>query len=274
MIDGARLTFIGTATVLVEIGGLRFLTDPNFLHQGDHAKLGYGLRSRRLTDPAMEIADLPPLDFVLLSHHHGDHFDEVAARQLPRDVPIVTEPHAADKLRRQGFSAPVPLPTWERHTIRRDDVNATITALPAKHAPQPLQTLLPKVMGSLVDVGDDTGHRLRLYVTGDTLVHDGLQEIARRFGDIDLCVLHLGGTRIAGILLTMDDRQGVQALEIVKPATAVPVHHSDYTVFKSPLADFRERAAAAELTTSIVYLDPGETYDIPLRPPGSPLPAR
>jgi hypothetical protein len=41
-----RLTFVGTATVILELGGLRVLTDPNFLHQGDHAKLGYGLRSR------------------------------------------------------------------------------------------------------------------------------------------------------------------------------------------------------------------------------------
>jgi L-ascorbate metabolism protein UlaG (beta-lactamase superfamily) len=271
--ENGRLTFIGTATVLIEVGGFRFLTDPNFLHQGDHAKLGYGLRSRRLTEPAMQIADLPALDFVLLSHHHGDHFDEVAARELPRDVPIVTEPHAAAKLRRQGFTGPVPLPTWTTHTFRRADVALTITALPAKHAPQPLQQMLPKVMGSLVDVSDASGHRLRLYVTGDTLVHDGLRDIARRFGDIDLCVLHLGGTRIAGVLLTMDDRQGVQALEIIRPSTAVPVHHSDYTVFKSPLDDFRRRAEAADLATTIVYLDPGDTYEIPLRPPSSSTPA-
>src|SRR5215204_4803517 len=94
------VTFIGTATVVVRCGGFTFLTDPNFLHRGDHAKLGYGLRSRRLTEPALSIAELPPLDFVILSHHHGDHFDDVAAAQLLNDVPIVTEPHAARKLGR------------------------------------------------------------------------------------------------------------------------------------------------------------------------------
>src|SRR3954451_17073811 len=78
----ASLAFIGTATVLIRCGGFTFLTDPNFLHQGEHAKLGYGLRSRRLTQPALRIEELPQLDFIVLSHHHGDHFDDVAAAQL------------------------------------------------------------------------------------------------------------------------------------------------------------------------------------------------
>src|SRR3954452_2591705 len=107
--DEGALTFIGTATVLLQCGGFTLLTDPNFLHEGDHAYLGLGLRSRRLTNPAMEIAELPPLDAVVLSHHHGDHFDDVSARELRKDVPIITEPHSADVLKRQGFEAPVPL---------------------------------------------------------------------------------------------------------------------------------------------------------------------
>ena len=89
-----ELRFVGTATVLLRLGGFTLLTDPNFLHQGEHAPLGGGLRSKRLTEPAMQVADLPPLDLIVLSHHHGDHFDERAARDLPKDVPIVTTAHA------------------------------------------------------------------------------------------------------------------------------------------------------------------------------------
>src|SRR3954454_1096423 len=98
-----ELTFIGTATVLLRHAGFTILTDPNFLHAGDHAYLGLGLRSRRLTNPALEIDDLPPIDFVLLSHHHGDHFDDVAAERLDKDLTIITEPGSARKLRQQGF---------------------------------------------------------------------------------------------------------------------------------------------------------------------------
>ena len=260
----AALTFIGTATVLVRVPGFTFLTDPNFLHRGESAKLGYGLRSRRLSEPALSIADLPPLDLVVLSHHHGDHFDDVAAAQLPADVPIVTEPHAARKLRRQGFRRPIGLRTWEQQRFERGDHDLTVTALPAVHAPQPLRALLPPVMGSLLDLRRDGARLLRMFITGDTLLHDGLREIGRRFPGIDLCVIHLGGTRIAGVLLTMDDRQGVEALRIIQPRTAVPVHYDDYTVFKSGLDDFRRRAEASDLTTEIIYLDRGETYQFAL----------
>lgn len=119
--DHGGLTFIGNATVLLRLGSFTILTDPNFLHAGEHAYLGLGLRSKRLLDPAIEIDALPPLDLVVLSHHHGDHFDHVAAERLDKDLPIVTEPHSAGKLRSQGFRAAIALGTWEQQRVRRGD---------------------------------------------------------------------------------------------------------------------------------------------------------
>ncbi|HET9974113.1 MAG TPA: hypothetical protein VFQ68_38180 [Streptosporangiaceae bacterium] len=85
-----------------------------------------------------------------------------------------------------------------------------------------------------------------------------------RTGDIDLCLIHLGGTRIAGILLTMDDRQGVQALRTVGPRRAIPVHYDDYTLFKSPLSDFRRAAEKAGLPTELHNLGRGDSYRLGL----------
>src|SRR5215213_8707327 len=85
---GGSVFFVGNATVLIRYAGLTILTDPNFLHAGDHVHLGYGLTSTRKTNPALEIEDLPPLDFILLSHLHGDHFDRVAERKLNKATPI------------------------------------------------------------------------------------------------------------------------------------------------------------------------------------------
>jgi L-ascorbate metabolism protein UlaG (beta-lactamase superfamily) len=259
---GVELTFIGTATVLLRHAGFTFLTDPNFLHAGERAYLGLGLSSKRLTNPGMEIDELPPLDFIVLSHHHGDHFDRVAARRLDKELPIVTEPHAAQKLLRQGFRNPVALETWESYRVVQDDSEVMITSMPGKHAPQPLGSLLPPVMGSMLDFAQGDGISLRLYISGDTLLHDRLEAIPRRYPDIDLCLLHLGGTRVAGILLTMDAGQGVRALQLIQPATAVPIHYNDYTVFKSPLDDFRRAAERAELDTEIRYVAHGETITI------------
>jgi len=262
--DEGALTFIGTATVLLRLGSFTILTDPNFLHAGEHVYLGLGLTSKRRTEPAMELGDLPPLDLVILSHHHGDHFDRVAAEGLDKDLPIVTEPHSARKLTSQGFRRPIALDTWQSQVFRRGHQQLTITSMPGKHAPQPLQTFLPPVMGSLVELTVAGVLRFRLYITGDTLLHDRLREIPERYPDIDLCLIHLGGTRVAGILLTMDAAQGVKALQLVRPRTAVPIHYDDYTVFKSPLSDFRQQAATASLATEVRYVDRGETFRFPL----------
>ena len=261
-LDAGEVTFIGTATVLLRYGGFTILTDPNFLHAGQHAYLGLGLRSKRLTDPAMTIDQLPPLDLVVLSHHHGDHFDDVAATHLDKDVPILTEPHSARKLASQGFRRPIALDTWQTQVVTKGSHTLRVTSMPGKHAPQPIGALLPPVMGSMLDFadGDGDGVAFRLYITGDTLLHDRLEEIPRRYPDIDLCLIHLGGTRIGGILLTMDAEQGVKALQLVRPAGAVPIHYDDYPVFKSGLAAFLAAAEAADLTTVVHPVARGETH--------------
>src|SRR5215217_5244591 len=82
--------FIGNATVLIRCAGFTILTDPTFIHMHEQVSIGYGMHSTRLTDPAMEIGDLPPLDLIVLSHFHGDHFDQVAERELNTSYPIVT----------------------------------------------------------------------------------------------------------------------------------------------------------------------------------------
>lgn len=260
--DHGELTFIGNATVLLRLGSFTVLTDPNFLHAGEHAYLGLGLRSKRLLDPALEIDQLPPLDLVVLSHHHGDHFDRIAAEGLDPDVPIVTEPHSAEKLRSQGFRNPIGLETWQTQTVVRGDQQLRITSMPGKHAPQPLGALLPPVMGSLVELVIDGRTRLRTYITGDTLLHDRLAEIPKRYPDIDLCLIHLGGTRVAGVTLTMDAAQGIKALRLVRPRTAVPIHTDDYTVFKSTGDEFRRAVADAgdDLATDVRWVDRGETW--------------
>jgi L-ascorbate metabolism protein UlaG (beta-lactamase superfamily) len=87
--------FVGNATVILSYAGFTILTDPNFLHRGDHVHLGHGMTAARRTEPALELEALPPIDFVLLSHMHEDHFDREVERKLDHSLPIVTTPHAA-----------------------------------------------------------------------------------------------------------------------------------------------------------------------------------
>lgn len=257
--EGGSIQFIGTATVLVQLGPFTILTDPNFLHAGDHVHLGYGLTSKRLTDPAVEIDDLPPLDACVLSHFHGDHWDRVATARLSKRLPVLTTPQAARALRRRGFRETRPLETWDELTLRRGRAWLRITAVPARHGPSLVHKALPSVTGTVWEVGHGEGPvRFRLYVSGDTLVHDRLREIPRRFPHVDVGLFHLGGTRVLGILVTMDAEQGLEAVQLVAPDLAVPIHYDDYTVFKSPLEDFARAVREAGLQDRVRFLARGE----------------
>lgn len=263
--------FIGNATVLIRYAGFTILTDPTFIHKHEQTWIGYGLHTTRLTDPAMEIGDLPPLDLIVLSHFHGDHFDQVAERDLDKSVPIVTTPETAKELARRGFMRTHPLDTWAALGVAKGDVRLHITALPAKHGPGLVDLALPEVMGSLLEFQTLAGATLyRIYVTGDTLIMDDLAEIPRRYPAIDLALLHLGGTKVLGIMVTMDGKQGAQMLRLVAPAHAIPIHYDDYDVFTSPLSDFQREVEAAGLAGQVQYLSRGDTYTFAAAQPGVP----
>ncbi len=85
--DEDDVYFIGNATTLIRFGGLMVLTDPAFLHKSEHVDLGHGIWARREVEPACQIADLPPIDLIVLSHYRGDHFDDVAAQSSTRNCP-------------------------------------------------------------------------------------------------------------------------------------------------------------------------------------------
>ena len=261
-LGSGSVMFVGTATVIIRFAGFTILTDPNFLHAGDHVHLGYGLTSERLTEPALDIAELPPVDFCVLSHYHGDHFDQVVEEKLRKDLPIVTTPHAVENISEKGFTAGIALDTWESTEFSNDQARVRITSMPGKHGPPIVNMALPDVMGSMLDFDDAEGRRLmRMYITGDTLIFDEINEIPKRYPGVDLALLHLGGTRVLGVLVTMDDEQGVQMMQIVQPRVAIPIHYNDYDVLKSPLEDFKRAAAEAGFSDRLVYLTHGETYE-------------
>jgi L-ascorbate metabolism protein UlaG (beta-lactamase superfamily) len=260
----AGVTFVGNATTVLRLGDFTLLTDPAFGPAGSRAYLGYGAWTRRLKDPALSALDLTQVDAVLLSHLHEDHFDRAARDRLEVTLPIITTPQAERRLRRRHFEQVRGLPTWECHEWTHDRQRLRVTAVPGRHGPGPVDALLPDVMGSVVELEVGGRSALRLYITGDTLYDARLAEIPRRFGEIDAMLIHLGGTRLLGMLLTMDDRQGVELTHLVHPRITVPVHFDDYRVMKSPLSDFLTRAREQGLT-GIQPIARGDTLDLPLR---------
>ncbi|EAQ88551.1 hypothetical protein CHGG_05170 [Chaetomium globosum CBS 148.51] len=299
----ASIYFIGTATTLISHPPLRLLTDPNFLHSGSHIHLGPGVHATRLTDPAVpDLASLPPVDALLVSHYHEDHFDREVQRVLGRDVPIVTTRHAKGCLEREGveggaFRAVVGVGEWEGvfmpvaeevSSIDGRVAAVRVTGLPGKHVPPGVVGVanewlgaVPPTNGWLVELGWTRGEErteerfetgYRVYISGDTLMVDELKEIPERLrGEkIDLMLVHLGGTTIPGpkmplLMVTMDGEQGVQLMQLIHPDVTVPIHFDDYDVFCSPLDDFKKEVDAAGLGDKVVYLNRGDEYRFAVR---------
>lgn len=258
-LDGS-LQFIGNATVLIQCAGFNVLTDPNFVHKGEKLHIGYGVTAERLTEPGVQFEDLPPIDLVVLSHLHADHFDPLVEERLHRSTPIFTTREAAEQLRRKGFEAAHGLDTWEEAVVQKGPGRLKITATPGKHGRLMFAALLPKVMGAVLEFRVDEEAGICTYITGDTLVFQGLREIAQRFGEMDVTLLHLGGTRVYGVLGTMDAKQGVELLQMVPTRAAIPVHFNDYSIFRSPIEDFKREVSEAGLDERVHYLAHGDAF--------------
>jgi L-ascorbate metabolism protein UlaG (beta-lactamase superfamily) len=265
---GDRLHFVGNATTVVTMGSFTLLTDPNFIHRGQRAYLGWGLSSRRLTDPAMEPEDLPVLDVVVLSHLHGDHFDRVARARLTRSAPVLSTPEAVRRLDSWGFDTEALRP-WDQHVLAKDGEELRVTAVPAVHARGLLGRMLPPVMGSVVEHVVRGEVRRRVYFSGDTLTGAHVDEVRERFPDLDAAVVHLGGTRVLMRTVTMDAPMGVDFVERCRPSVVVPVHHDDYTVFRSPLSDFLDLAGARDLPADLRCPRHGEVVSLEPRRPAA-----
>ena len=297
--ENASLYFVGTATTILEWEGIRIMTDPNFLHAGDHVHLGPGVTGTRLTNPAVDLHELPRIDAVLLSHYHADHFDQHVEASLRRDLPIVTTPHAKEHLfekkdEAERFTAVYDLDHFESSLLSVQQAtdgkvpSIKVTGMPGKHVPPgPLSVVndlldaVPPTNGWMVELGykpssssSDVEFRsgYRIYISGDTLMVDELKEIPERYKDqtIDLLLIHLGGTTIPSpkvplLMVTMDAKQGVQLMKLVRPDVTIPIHYDDYDVFLSPLEDFKNAVAEAGLGDMVVYLDRGDGYSFSVK---------
>lgn len=114
----------------------------------------------------------------------------------------------------------------------------------------------------------------RIYISGDTLMVDELKEIPERYKDqkIDLMLIHLGGTTIPSpklplLMITMDAKEGLQLVQLIKPDLTIPIHYDDYDVFLSPLSDFKKVMDEAGLSDKVVYLDRKDQYKFLVKKP-------
>ncbi|WP_440072261.1 MBL fold metallo-hydrolase [Streptosporangium sp. OZ121] len=237
------LTYIGTATVLLQAGGLNLLTDPAF----DPAPTEYPtgpVTLRSLLGPAVEPGDLPVLDAILLSHdEHPDNLD-AAGRALLEGRTVLTTVSGA---RRLGDGA-VGLAPWESHELTGEHGTLLVTATPGRHAGD--------VIGFLLRVpGEDEA----LYISGDTVYYDELDEIGRRY-TVGAAVLHFGAAVVpyfGNDYITMDGEQGARLTQSLGAGTVVPVHYDAWEHFTQGRDGITDAFARAGLDDRLHWAERG-----------------
>lgn len=238
-----RVTHIGGPTTLIEAAGWRLLTDPTFDAPGRRYSFGWGTSSRKTSGPAVTAAELPPLDAVLLTHdHHADNLDTAGRALLPRADLVLTTPSGARRLggNARGLD---PWTTWHLQAPGRPTIE--VTATPARHGPRFSRPVVGEVTGfALAWPGQEHG---ALWISGDTVLYDGVREAARRV-DVGTALLHLGGVRfpVTGPLrYTMTAARAAELCGLLRPHTVLPVHYEGWSHFHEG-----RRAAEAALAAT------------------------
>lgn len=254
--NDVRITYVGGPTALIEIGGWRLLTDPTFDPPGKRYFFGWGTASRKLQGPALEFADLTPVHGVLLSHdHHGDNLDPAGRALLPQMGTILTTRPGARRLGGEARG----LAAWTTTTLEAPGRETLeITATPCRHGPPGSHPIVGEVIGfALRRSGQEGG---ALWISGDTVLYDGLREVARRV-DVDTAIVHLGGVQfpwLSGPLrYTMTAEQAIRLCELLDPRVIVPIHVEGWKHFRQGRADAERVLAASPLAGRVRWLQPG-----------------
>lgn len=257
-----RVTHVGTATLVLEVGPFRLITDPALDPAGEEYAFGWGTHSRKLLDPLPSRSEIESLSFdaALVSHdQHADNLDEPGRRLLDRAAVTITTRKGA---RRLGGGA-VGLRAWDSHTLTHaSGQSLRITATPARHGPAGTRPIVGPVIGMLLEWDDRDG---AIYISGDTVDYRSLDEIARR-ADIDVAFLHLGGVQFpkntGRMRFTMDAEAAVDAIERLDPRLVLPVHYDGWNHFRQPPEQMRRTLETSPAADRIRVLPRGRCVQL------------
>jgi L-ascorbate metabolism protein UlaG (beta-lactamase superfamily) len=242
--QGAELavTRIAHASVLLEMGDKRILTDPWFSETSNY----------RHGEPlGISLENLPKLDLVIASHGHYDHFDiETFAAYPDKAVPMVVGPDMVEKARAAGFTNVQELKVWESAQIG----DITVTACPGSHGVDEV-TFMLQAYGSTV------------YFGGDSRLIPEMDELPKRFPSVQLALLAVNGLHAMGKQMVMNAQEAAQLAGKLQAEAVVPMHYrfqggwfteAFILSYDGTPERFAEAAKTSAPSTQVRILGPGE----------------
>jgi L-ascorbate metabolism protein UlaG (beta-lactamase superfamily) len=249
---GDRVTYVGHATVLLELEGKRLLTDPVLRRR-------IGPLRRHGGDPPAEVTDR--IDAVLLSHLHLDHSDRRSLRRLDPQVPVLGPPGSGEFLRGAGFASVTELAPGEAATVAGLRVEATR----AEHGGRrhPLSRAEAQAIGFQVAGGR------RIYFAGDTDLFGEMKSLAP---GLDLALLPVWGWGTSVGAGHLDPERAARAVALLEPRIAVPIHWGTFfplglarwrsEFLRDPPQRFARLVAERAPQVEVRVLSPGESTSL------------
>jgi len=243
--DGAQVTWVGHATLLVQMSGVAFLTDPIWSSSAGPGGVG----AMRYEDPGLAIEDLPPIDFVVVSHNHYDHLDlptlEALAKRDPTTRFLV--PLENGGLLREGGIENVQELDWGA-SAQVEGVR--VYCLPAQHwSKRGLGDDLRSLWSSWAVIGAER----RFYFAGDTGYFDGFARIGDALEGFDLAAVPIGAYEPVPMMQEshLNPEEAVQAALDVRAKRALAIHYGTFDLSDEPLDEPPRRFRAAARQTGL-----------------------
>jgi len=247
------IKYIGGATAFLEVGGLRFLTDPTFDPKDTRYDTGvYVLH--KLIAPSITIDKIGKIDFVLLSHdHHFDNLDIEGRKFLASVNSVYTTPIGAERL---GANS-IELRNWQTIEVpTKDDRVLTITGTPCRHGA--VGGDRGPVTGFILNFKNET--RGSVYITGDTVWYEGVEEVAKRC-DVGIVLAFVGAAvvkQVGSAHLTMTVDEALKLAMLFDKATIIPLHFEGWEHFTESRAKVQKKFMEAGLINRLQWAKPFE----------------
>ncbi len=221
--SGLRATWLGHSTVLIEIDGLRVLTDPVWGRRASPSSLAGPKRFQPVPVP---LRAMPPVDLVIVSHDHYDHLDYPTIHEIAKgDVPFVTSLGVGAHLEYWGVRPEriVELDWWETHKL--PNTALTVTAAPSQHG-RGLHNRNSTLWSSLVI----RSPRHAVFFSGDTGLTTEYQAIRERLGPFDVVMLEVGGRHPSWGDMHLGPENALKALALLGGGAFLPVHWGTFNL--------------------------------------------
>jgi L-ascorbate metabolism protein UlaG (beta-lactamase superfamily) len=239
-----NVIYLGGPTVIIEIGGLRLMTDPTLDPEGETFMIGDKPGYWKTAGPAT--LDIGHIDAVLLSHdQHKDNLDNSGREFLKTVAKTLTTHDGAERL---GGNA-VGLAPFEAIKLNEE---VTITGTPARHGPAGTEHITGEVTGFIIETQD-----IQIYLTGDTVYYEGVKEIGQKFQP-SYVFAFAGAAQARGPFnLTMGVNDVLDTASVFKDAIIIPLHFEGWSHYTESEKELVQSFEAVGIGHRFKLLEPG-----------------